>query len=160
MWFSQCKHVKSWVLLIGSTEIRYKKTPDGLWRPGRGDEDFLQVSSSVDNERGDLPRQSVEDEEEEDREDGEDERSDDELLELLPDEEDEGLHWVDEPGEAGGGTTRGTTGDRLHLLTPGLSLQQINVCVCVCVCVCVVLWFVQRLRLFAGFSHRIGLCLF
>lgn len=87
----------------------------------------------MDNEGGDLPGQSVEDEEEEDPEDAEDEQSDDELLELLPDEEDERLHRVDEPGEARGGTTRGTTGDSLHLFIPGLSLQQINVCVCVCV---------------------------
>lgn len=70
-----------------------------------------------------MLRQRVDDEGEEERQDGKDDQSDDELLELLPDEEDEGLHRVDEPGEAGGGTTRGTTGDSLDLCTPGLSLQ-------------------------------------
>lgn len=62
-----------------------------------------------------MPRQRVEDEDEEEREDSEDGKSDDVLLELLPDEEDEGLHWVDEPAESGGGTTGGTTEDCLHL---------------------------------------------
>lgn len=70
--------------------------------------------------------QRVDDEGEEEREDGEDDKSDDELLELLPDEEDEGLHRVDEPGEACGGTTRGKKGDSLHQCTPGLSLQQVK----------------------------------
>lgn len=62
-----------------------------------------------------MLRHRVEDEGEEEREDGEDDESDDVLLELLPDEEDEGLHRVDEPAKAGRGATRGTTGDGLHL---------------------------------------------
>ena len=74
----------------------------------------LHVSSSVDDECGDLLWQRVDDEAEEEREDGEDNESDDELLELLPDEEDEGLQRVDEPAEAGGWTTGGTTGDWSH----------------------------------------------
>lgn len=53
-------------------------------------------------------RQCVEDEDEEEREEGEDDQSDDVLFVLLPDEEDEGLHRVDEPGEAGRRTTGGT----------------------------------------------------
>lgn len=70
-----------------------------------------------------MLRQRIDDESEEECEDGKDDQSDDELLELLPDEEDEGFHRVDEPSEAGGGTTRGMTGDCLDLFTPGLSLQ-------------------------------------
>lgn len=50
----------------------------------------------------------IDNESEEDREDDKDDKCDDVLLELLPDEEDEGLHWVDEPSEVGGGTTGGT----------------------------------------------------
>lgn len=67
-----------------------------------------------------MLRQSVDNEAEEECEDGEDDQSDDILLELLPDDKDEGLHRVDEPSEASGGTTREKTGDSLHLLTPGV----------------------------------------
>lgn len=84
-------------------------------RPVRGDEDFPQVSSSIDDKGRDLLRHCVEDEDEEQREDGENDQSDDVLLVLFPDEEDEGLHWVDKPGEAGCGTTGGTTGNGSHI---------------------------------------------
>lgn len=70
-----------------------------------------------------MLRQSVDDEGEEECEDGKDDQSDDKLLELLPDEEDEGLHRVDEPGEAGGWTTKRIAGDSLHLFPPELSLR-------------------------------------
>lgn len=62
--------------------------------------------------------QRVDDEDEEEGEYGEDDQSNDELLVLFPDEEDEGLQRVDKPVEASGGTARGTTGDSLHLFTP------------------------------------------
>lgn len=71
----------------------------------------ISVSSSLDDEGRDVLRQRVEDEYEEECEDGEDDESNDVLLVLLPDEEDEGLHWVDKPGEAGCGTTGETRGD-------------------------------------------------
>lgn len=55
--------------------------------------------------------QCVDNESKEECKDGEDDKSNDVLLVLPPDEEDEGLHWVDEPGEAGGGTSGGMTGN-------------------------------------------------
>jgi len=76
------------------------------------------VSSSIDNEAADLLWQCVDDENKEEREDGEDDQSNDILLVFLPDKEDEGLQWIDEPAEAGGGTTGEKTGDSLHLFTP------------------------------------------
>lgn len=76
--------------------------------PGQGDEDFLWVSSSTDHQSRDLLWHCIDNEREEDCEDDKDNKSDDVLLELLPDEEDEGLHRVEEPSEIGGGTTGGT----------------------------------------------------
>lgn len=67
---------------------------------------FPPSSSSVHNEGADFPRQCVEDQNQEERQDEDDEQSDDVLLIILPDEEDKGLHRVDEPVEAGGGTAR------------------------------------------------------
>lgn len=58
-------------------------------------------------------RQRVDDERQEQREEGQDDRGNDVLLEILPDEEDEGLHRIDEPVEAGGGTTGRTEKTRL-----------------------------------------------
>lgn len=69
------------------------------------------ISLPVDDERADLLRHCVDNEDDEEREDGDDNQSNDILLVFLPDEEDEGLHRVDEPGEAGGGTTGETTED-------------------------------------------------
>lgn len=54
----------------------------------------------------DLLRQRVDDETEEQSEDSQNDQGNDVLLELLPDEEDEGLHGIDEPVKTGGGTTR------------------------------------------------------
>lgn len=54
-----------------------------------------------------MLRHRVDDEGEEQSEDDEHSQSDDVLFELPPDEVDEGLHGVDEPGEAGGWTTGG-----------------------------------------------------
>lgn len=68
------------------------------------------ASSPPDHQGGDLLRQRVDDEPQEQREDGQNHQRNDVLLELLPDEEDEGLHRIDEPVEAGGGTT-GRTGE-------------------------------------------------
>lgn len=65
------------------------------------------ASSSIDHESGDLLRHCVDNEGEEQSEDDEDSQSDDVLFELPPDQVDEGLHGVDEPGKAGGWTTRG-----------------------------------------------------
>lgn len=102
------------IYLVNGTSLR-SKTPHSLRHPSGGDEDSPQVSSSFDDEGGDLLRHGVEDEDQKDREDGEDEQSDDVLLVLLPDEKDEGLHRVDKPGKAGGGTTGGATGYSLHV---------------------------------------------
>lgn len=52
-----------------------------------------------------MLRQSVDNEDQEDCEDTQDNQSDDELLKLPPDEEDKGLHGVNEPVEVGGRTT-------------------------------------------------------
>lgn len=71
-----------------------------------------------------MLRHRVDDEGEEQCENGEDDQSDYIFLELLPDEEDKGLHRVDEPVKAGGGTTSGKTGNSFHLFRPVLSLQK------------------------------------
>lgn len=71
-------------------------------------EDVQQASSSFDDEGADLSRQRVDDEDQEERQDDQDEQRYDVLLVVFPDEEDEGLHRVDEPVEAGGRTTRET----------------------------------------------------
>lgn len=63
--------------------------------------------SAVDHQRRDLLRHGVEDEGEEEREHHEDHHGDDVLLELLPDQVDEGLHGIGEPGEAGGRAAAG-----------------------------------------------------
>lgn len=66
----------------------------------------ISSTLSIDDESGDLLRQRADKEAEEEREEGEDERNNEELLELPPDEIDEGLQRIGEPGEAGGGSTR------------------------------------------------------
>lgn len=78
------------------------------------------ISLPLDDERADLLWHCVDNEDDEKREDGDDNQSNDILLVFLPDEEDEGLHRVDEPGEAGGGTTGETTEDSLYVFTPWL----------------------------------------
>ena len=70
-----------------------------------------KVPSAADDEGADFPRQRVNDEDQEERQNGEDDQGYDVLLVFLPDEEDEGLHRVDEPVETGGGTAAETTGD-------------------------------------------------
>lgn len=82
------------------------------------------MSSSFDDEGADLPRQRVDDEHQEERQDDEDDQSYDVLLVVLPDEEDEGLHWVDEPVEAGGWTTRD---DRRQFVSVYLQVQSHHV---------------------------------
>lgn len=67
------------------------------------------ASSPPEHQSGDLLRQRVDDEPQEEREDYQDHQGNDVLLELLPDEEDEGLHGIEEPVETGGGST-GRTG--------------------------------------------------
>lgn len=75
------------------------------------------ISLPLDDERADLLWHCVDNEDDEKREDGDDNQSNDILLVFLPDEEDEGLHRVDEPGKAGGGTTGETTEDSLCVHT-------------------------------------------
>lgn len=75
------------------------------------------ISLPLDDERADLLWHCVDNEDDEKREDGDNNQSNDILLVFLPDEEDEGLHRVDEPGEAGGGTTGETTEDSLCVHT-------------------------------------------
>lgn len=58
--------------------------------------------SPVQHESRDLLRHGVDDEGQEEGEDHQDHDGDDVLFELLPDQVDEGLHGVGEPGEAGG----------------------------------------------------------
>lgn len=83
-------------------------------------------TSSLEKECGDLLRQRVDEETNEERQDGENGESDDILLVFPPDEEDESLHRVDKPVEAGGRTTVGTRRDSLHLFSPGLSLGLVK----------------------------------
>lgn len=63
--------------------------------------------SSVQHQTRDLLRHGVDDEGEEQSEDHQDHDGDDVLFELLPDQVDEGLHGIGEPGEAGGRATGG-----------------------------------------------------
>lgn len=72
--------------------------------------------SSIYHQSGDLLRHRVENEGEEKSEDDEDNHSDDVLFELLPDQVDEGLHGIGEPGEAGGRATRGKH-KRIYIFT-------------------------------------------
>lgn len=69
--------------------------------------------SSLHDEGADFPRQCVEDQNQEERQDEDDQQGYDVLLVILPDEEDKGLHWVDEPVEAGGGTAGEKIGDSM-----------------------------------------------
>lgn len=75
---------------------------------GWATEESLKVSSPAYQHGCDLLWQRVDDETEEQSEDGQNDQGDDVFLELLPDEEDEGLHGIDEPVKTGGGTTRRT----------------------------------------------------
>lgn len=61
--------------------------------------------SSIYDERTDLSRERVEDEDEKNQQDCQDEQSDDVLLVFFPNEEDEGLHGVDKPVEGCLGAT-------------------------------------------------------
>lgn len=62
---------------------------------------------SVYHQSRDLLRHGVDNEGKEKSEDDQDHHGDDVLFELLPDQVDEGLHGIDEPGEAGGRATGG-----------------------------------------------------
>lgn len=138
-------------------------------------EDIQQASSSFDDEGADLSRQRVDDEDQEERQDDQDEQRYDVLLVVFPDEEDEGLHRVDKPVEAGGRTTGETKRDGLSQFTHLQSVRA-NCCsfyqfLCYFIQVMkisgavmelfllVLLWFVQRLGLFACSPHRVGLSL-
>lgn len=72
---------------------------------------------SADQKSWDLLWQCIDNEGKEDSEDDKNDESNDVFLELLPDEEDEGLHRVDEPVKARGWTTRGMTGKNLGVYT-------------------------------------------
>lgn len=79
-----------------------------VWSLAQRNSESQQVSSSVDDEGADFSWQRVDNQDKEERQDDEDDQGYYVFLVVFPDQEDKGLHRIDEPVEAGGRTAAKT----------------------------------------------------